>query len=125
VTPDLFIICCTGRFVGSTYWKPVLAEGFSDHNPVSIRKFTLARQMVRKGSIHSLCGGILRSASQRGAKSLELRGALQAARFAAGGPHEAETLDGLREIYNRFDEGFDTPDLIETAELLESNGPAG
>ena len=48
-------------------------------------------------------------------RSLELRAALSLTRL----PHAADARRVLDEVYGRFSEGFETPDLIETKALLE------
>ena len=50
-------------------------------------------------------------------RSLELRAALALTRL----PHAADARRVLEEVYGRFSEGFETPDLIETKALLEND----
>jgi serine/threonine protein kinase/predicted ATPase len=52
------------------------------------------------------------------AKSFELRAAISLARFLATSDKSAEGRSGLAEVYNWFQEGFDTEDLREARELL-------
>lgn len=54
------------------------------------------------------------------ARSLELRSALSLARLLHGQDSLEAARATLRPIYERFDEGFDTPDLVEARQLLES-----
>jgi predicted ATPase len=58
-------------------------------------------------------------AKHQGAKSLELRSTLGLSRlWQAQGKHE-DAKRALTEIYNLFNDGFDTADLKEARELLE------
>jgi predicted ATPase len=58
-------------------------------------------------------------AHRQGARLWELRAAVSLARL---GPAGARTHRILAPIYDRFTEGFGTPDLIEARELLEAPG---
>jgi predicted ATPase len=62
----------------------------------------------------------LEVASKQGALSLELRAATSLARIAKGTDREPETRRLLSQVYGRFSEGFDTADLQDAAQLLES-----
>jgi predicted ATPase len=53
------------------------------------------------------------------AKSLELRVAMSMSRLPHPQAKKAEVRRGLAEIYERFSEGFDTPDLREAKALLD------
>ncbi len=65
----------------------------------------------------SLLQGLAIARSQR-ARSLELRIALSRTRQACSSDRDAEARSRLAELYERFDEGFDTPDLREAKALL-------
>jgi DNA-binding winged helix-turn-helix (wHTH) protein len=56
---------------------------------------------------------------RQGALSLELRGAMSLARLLTDTDRTAEGRTVLRRVYDRFEEGFDTLDLIEAKELLD------
>ena len=58
-------------------------------------------------------------ASEQGAKSLELRAAIGLAGIWQKRGRQDEAQKILAPIYERFNEGFDTPDLIEAKALLE------
>jgi DNA-binding SARP family transcriptional activator len=66
-------------------------------------------------------------AREQRSPSLELRAAISLARLAGSGPAEASARAALERAYERFDEGFETPDLREAAALLgrRSTGAAG
>jgi predicted ATPase len=53
------------------------------------------------------------------AKTWELRTAMSHARLLDSTGRRDEAGTTLAEIYNRFTEGFDTPDLIDAKALLE------
>ena len=57
---------------------------------------------------------------KQGAKSLELRAAMSMARLWQQQDKQEDARRMLREIYNEFTEGSDTPDLQEAANLLRS-----
>jgi predicted ATPase len=57
-------------------------------------------------------------ARQQQAKSLELRAAMSLARLYNTEGRQTEALPMLKETYNWFTEGFDTPDLQEAKALL-------
>jgi predicted ATPase len=61
-------------------------------------------------------GRALATAQRQGALSLELRSTLSLSRF----DRNADTRRALAEVYGRFTEGFDTPDLQEARQLLEA-----
>lgn len=61
-------------------------------------------------------------ARRQGAKSLELRAAMSLGRLRQRRGEEAVARKILEEIYDRFTEGFDTPDLKEAGTLLEGPG---
>jgi predicted ATPase len=58
-------------------------------------------------------------ARRQEALSLELRTALSLARLHLGRQRHAQALDVIRPVYERFDEGFATPDLTEARSLLD------
>jgi predicted ATPase/DNA-binding winged helix-turn-helix (wHTH) protein len=60
----------------------------------------------------------LELARQRGLLSLELRAGISLARLWAQGPQRDQALELLDPIFNRFSEGFQTPDLVAADELL-------
>jgi hypothetical protein len=47
---------------------------------------------------------------------------MRLARLAGGGAQQAKVVAQLAATYRKFDEGFDTPDLVEARELLELLG---
>lgn len=61
-------------------------------------------------------------ARRQDARSLELRAAIGLVRVLRRSVCRAEALDALREVYGRFVEGFDTPDVREAAALLNERG---
>ena len=58
-------------------------------------------------------------ARQQQAPSLELRAARDLARLWAERGDRQQALDLLAPVYDRFTEGFDTPDLVEAKALLD------
>jgi hypothetical protein len=64
-------------------------------------------------------------AREQGAKSLELRGAIRAARLLSGTPAATRAYRALSAVYDSFSEGFDTPDLIDARRLLDAGRGAG
>jgi adenylate cyclase len=62
-------------------------------------------------------------ARQQGARSLELRAALGLARLWQRKGNIAEARQALSDVYGRFTEGFDTADLQEAKELLDTLAP--
>ena len=60
----------------------------------------------------------LREAGLRGAKPLELRAALSLGRLYERQGRHSEAWVPLAEVYGRFTEGFDTPDLREAKAVL-------
>ena len=59
-------------------------------------------------------------AQGQNARSLQLRAATSLARFWRDEDRRAEARDLLAPIYGWFTEGFDTPDLMEAKELLDT-----
>jgi predicted ATPase len=57
-------------------------------------------------------------AHEQGSRSLELRAAVALARRRRREGRGAEARSMLAGVFDSFDEGFDTPDLAEAAELL-------
>jgi predicted ATPase len=62
----------------------------------------------------------LQLAARQAARSLELRAATSLARLRMGQRKTIEAKQRLAEIYNRFTEGFDLPDLRDAREVLEA-----
>jgi predicted ATPase len=60
----------------------------------------------------------LEDARHRRARSFELRTAMAIARLRIGQGRQEEGRDLLAEVYGRFEEGFETADLIEARGLL-------
>jgi class 3 adenylate cyclase/tetratricopeptide (TPR) repeat protein len=98
------------RRTGERHWEPELhrlagelhrrrADGFSDAESCFTRALVLARQ--------------------HGARSLELRAATSLARLWRDGGKRGDACDILASVYDRFTEGFDTPDLRDAKALLE------
>jgi adenylate cyclase len=61
----------------------------------------------------------LEVAREQGAKSLELRAMASLGRLWRGQDKTAEARRRLAEVYGRFTEGFEAPDLREARALLE------
>lgn len=59
----------------------------------------------------------------RQGRSLELRAALRLARLWLSGQRPDQALELIQPLYRRFSEGFETPDLIEAAQLIERLEP--
>jgi hypothetical protein len=57
-------------------------------------------------------------ARQQSARAWELRSTLELAQLLAGTERAAEGRARLAEVYGRFSEGFDTPDLVAARALL-------
>ena len=55
----------------------------------------------------------------RGARSLELRAAIRLASLWASQEHRKKAIDVLKPVFDKFTEGFDTPDLKEAKVLLD------
>jgi DNA-binding SARP family transcriptional activator/predicted ATPase len=60
-----------------------------------------------------------RMACELGTLFFELRAAMRLARLGGGGAQGAKAVAQLADTYRKFDEGFDTPDLVEARELLK------
>jgi predicted ATPase len=60
-----------------------------------------------------------RMARDLGTLFFELRAAMRLARLVGGGAQRAKAVAQLAGTYRKFDEGFDTPDLVEARELLK------
>lgn len=95
-------------------------------------RFYEARLLGLQGDILVLHGGVnaerdaetaylksLGVARQQGAKVWELRTATNLTRLWAQQGKAREGLDLLASLYGWFDEGFDTPDLVDAKALLE------
>ena len=63
----------------------------------------------------------IESAQRLGARSWELRAALDLDRLLQSQGRADEGRQVLAELYDRFEEGFDTPDLVEARRLLEQH----
>ena len=64
-------------------------------------------------------GDAIESARRLGARSWELRAALDLTRLLQSQGRTDEARRALAELYDWFDEGLDTPDLVEAKRLLE------
>lgn len=84
-----------------------------------LRGELLRTQKQPEETIVSAFEHALALASEQGAKSLELRGALSLARFRLEQGHHIEVHAQLAEIYGWFTEGFDSTDLREARQLLK------
>jgi predicted ATPase len=62
-------------------------------------------------------------AREQSALSYELRAALQLAQIWTGKGEVERARDLVRPIYNRFSEGFGTPDLIQARAMLDELPP--
>ena len=62
----------------------------------------------------------LAAAREQGARLSELRAALRLARLYVRRGRESEARDLLAPVYAAFNEGFDTPDLVEAKSLLQN-----
>ena len=80
----------------------------------------LARRMSRSDPTKAECSfrAALAIAQQQGTRGYELRAANSLARLLADTGRRAEARKLLAPIYDRFTEGFDTPDLIEAKAQL-------
>ena len=58
-------------------------------------------------------------ARRQGSAALELRAATSLSRLRRAQDKSRQARELLAEVYNRFDEGFDTADLKEAKELLD------
>jgi predicted ATPase len=61
-------------------------------------------------------------ACRQGSLSFELRAVIGLARLYQSTARDAQARDMLADVYNRFTEGFDTPDLVAARLLLEQLG---
>jgi len=62
----------------------------------------------------------LACARSQQARFLELRAAVSLARLCLNDGERKTAIEVLRPLYDRFSEGFDTPDLIEARQLIEA-----
>ena len=76
-------------------------------------------EMGRPQEAEQMLGQALEVARDQGAKSFELRTALSLARLGATGPQADVAKQCLREVYDRFDEGFATRELEIAQKLLQ------
>jgi adenylate cyclase len=128
-----------------TYYLGLLADillkqqRFDEGRRVIVEALDLARRTgegLYEAELHRLQGELFRPqqedfaqacfrqalavARRQEARSLELRAALSLARLVQRGGDAAEARRLLADIYGRFTEGFQTPDLQEAKLLLES-----
>jgi predicted ATPase/transcriptional regulator with XRE-family HTH domain len=83
-------------------------------------EWLLTRGRGRGGDAASACfEQSLAIARQQDALSFELRAAVSLARLQDGRPRSAMAHDVILPVYERFHEGFDTPDLREARSLLD------
>ncbi|MBW2293127.1 MAG: hypothetical protein JRG94_12580, partial [Deltaproteobacteria bacterium] len=61
------------------------------------------------------------AARDRGAASFELRSAMSLFRLLAASDHSGEARELVRRAYDRFEEGFDSANLIEAKALLSAS----
>ncbi len=61
----------------------------------------------------------LRTAERQNARSWQLRSARDLARLWAENGERQKALDLLFPVYDWFEEGFDTPDLVDAKALLD------
>ena len=66
----------------------------------------------------------IRWCEQHNAQTLLLRCLLTQLKFSADSKQQQRLLDAVGELYSKFDQGLDTPDLLAAKEVLE-NKPAG
>jgi predicted ATPase/class 3 adenylate cyclase len=74
-------------------------------------------------SVEECCLRALETARRQGARSLELRAAVQLSRLWQAEGRGGEACALVTAVYESFTEGLDTPDLREAAELLADLGP--
>jgi DNA-binding SARP family transcriptional activator/tetratricopeptide (TPR) repeat protein len=65
-----------------------------------------------------------RVACDLGTPFFELRAVVRLARLGLGSTQRAKAVAQLADTYRKFDEGFDTPDLVEARTLLKCSGGA-
>jgi class 3 adenylate cyclase/predicted ATPase len=137
----------TGADMGMAYYLCVLARNCGEHGDASeglalldrafdilgrsTSKYQLPELLRTKGELLSSLDPrgdgaetwfqqSLTAARDQGAKSSELRAALQLARLYVGQRRESEARDLLAPTYGCFSEGLDTPDLMEAREMLRT-----
>jgi hypothetical protein len=64
----------------------------------------------------------IQCARRQGSLSFELRAVIGLARLYQSTARDVQARDMLADVYNRFTEGFDTPDLVAARLLLEQLG---
>jgi predicted ATPase len=138
----------TGALMDRPRWLSVLAEAHARCNQPDAglraltqglivldetgERFYQARLLGLQGDILLLRGGVnaerdaetaylksLEVSHQQGAKVWELRTATSLTRLWGLQGRAREGLDLLASLYGWFDEGFDTPDLVDAKVLLE------
>jgi tetratricopeptide (TPR) repeat protein len=85
-----------------------------------LRGELLAMQGAAPGEVETHYWQAIQVARQHEARSWELRATVSLARLWQARGKQAEAYKMLAEIYHWFSEGFDTPDLVEARQLLES-----
>jgi predicted ATPase len=80
---------------------------------------TLRRRASTARTAETCFHRAIQVAHSQNAKSFELRGAMSLARLYRRQDRSGEARTRLAEIYDRFTEGFDTPDLREARALLD------
>ena len=80
--------------------------------------FTQARDPLNVADAEVHYGRALDVARQQGAMSLELRAAMSLGRMSLHQDNQDEAKELLTEIYARFTQGFDIPDLKECQMLI-------
>jgi DNA-binding winged helix-turn-helix (wHTH) protein/tetratricopeptide (TPR) repeat protein len=87
-----------------------------------LRGDLLARDPARTGEAAAAYGRAIELAAAHGARSPELRAAIHLCRLPPPArPPGARAR--LRELYDRFDEGFGTPDLLAAEALVRAGSP--
>ena len=132
-----------GTTTGEPYYRLLLAEAYSHAGQTergmqvmceALADFAKAEDRLYEAEVYRLKGKVLlacgttplseveacfrqalAAARRQKAKSLELRAAMSLVQLGQQG----KAHDALADIYHRFNEGFDTADLLEAKELLE------
>jgi predicted ATPase len=138
----------TGSLTYQTYYLALLAEVLRNHGQVEEASRLLDEALVIadrtderlfEAELHRLRGEVLSTAGRvasteievcfrkaldvarrQGARALELRAALSLCRLCQNGSRHDEARLLLAEVYDRFAEGFSTPDLKEAKGLLDT-----
>jgi len=98
------------------------SEHWADSELLRIRGLALAMRDGVDGNdeAESCLRRAIDDARSRSAKSFELRAAMSLARFLRDQGRSVEARETLASIYDWFNEGFDTPDLVDAKVLLEA-----